>query len=229
MTPTNPLPERIPTEIEILKRELEIEKRRNIDLDHQYHTELGQCQYFLKIHEDKVKDERKQRVLLFKDFKKLGIKNKRLEDDLKSKKGNPSKRIKLTKSTQKELKEAQKQTKEQRKELKGKMAEERQVWENKHKANTKEQSREITELKFKLRVEKIERAELRVENQSVRNAIRAMEQSLREHKDYIVEHQEDSVRQIVEYDRALIEAWKDRKDWRAQCLAKQLYIKHTIK
>ena len=32
--PTNPLPERMPTEIEILRRELKVEKRRNIDLDH---------------------------------------------------------------------------------------------------------------------------------------------------------------------------------------------------
>ena len=111
--PTNPLPERIPTEIEILWRELEVEKRRNIDLDHQYHIELGQCWYFLKIQEDKVKDERKERELLLEDFRKLAIKNKRLEDDLKSKKGNPSKRIKLTESTQKELEEAQKQTEEQ--------------------------------------------------------------------------------------------------------------------
>ena len=55
-----------------------------------------------------------------------------------------------------------------------------------------------------------------------------MEQSLREHKDYIVELQEDSVRQTVEYDRALAEAWRNREDWRAQCLARQLYIKHTI-
>ena len=58
--PANPLPERMPTEIEILRWEFEVEKRRNIDLDHQYHTELGQCQYFLKIQEDKVKDERKK-------------------------------------------------------------------------------------------------------------------------------------------------------------------------
>ena len=55
------------------------------------------------------------------------------------------------------------------------MAEERQVWENKHKTDTKEQSREITELKFKLRAKKIERAELRAKNQLVRNAIRVME------------------------------------------------------
>ena len=55
-----------------------------------------------------------------------------------------------------------------------------------------------------------------------------MEQSLREHKDYIVKLQENSVRQIVNYDRAFAEAWRDREDWRAQCLAKQLYIKHTI-
>ena len=84
-----------------------------------------------------MKDERKERELLLEDFKKLGIKNKRLEDDLKSKKGNPSKRIKLTESTQRELEEAHKYTEEQQKltkywkkqtqELRGKMAEERQV------------------------------------------------------------------------------------------------------
>ena len=136
-----------------------------------------------------MKNERKEQELLLKDFKKLGIKNKRLKDDLKSKKENPSKRIKLTESTQRELEEAQKKIEEQRKltkywkkstqELRGKMAEERQVWENKYKADTKEQSREIKKLKFKLRAEKIERVELRAENQSIRNAIRAMEQSLR--------------------------------------------------
>ena len=44
---------------------------------------------------------------------KLGLKNKRLEDELKGRKGNPSKRIKLTKNTQRELEEAQRQIKEQ--------------------------------------------------------------------------------------------------------------------
>ena len=32
--PANPLPERMPTKIKILRQELEVEKRRNIDLDH---------------------------------------------------------------------------------------------------------------------------------------------------------------------------------------------------
>ena len=67
------------------------------------------------------------------------------------------------------------------------MTKERQAWENKYEANTKERSLEITELKFKLRAERIERAELRAENQAVWNAIRALEQSLEEHKDYIIE------------------------------------------
>ena len=92
------------------------------------------------------------------------------------------------------------------------MAKERQVSKNKHEADTKEQSREIIELKFRLRAKKIERAKLREENQSVWNTIRAMEQCLREHKDYIVELQEDSVRETIEYDRALAEAWRDRED-----------------
>ena len=86
------------------------------------------------------------------------------------------------------------------------MAEERQAWENKYEVDTNECSQEIIELKFKLRAERIERAELRAENQAVWNAIRALEQSLKEHKDYMIELQEDSVRQIVEFDRALVEA-----------------------
>ena len=56
---------------------------------------------------------------------------------------------------------------------------------------------------------------MQAENQSVRNAIKALEQSLEEHKDYIVELREDSVRQAVEYNRAFAEAWRDREDWRA--------------
>ena len=155
----------------------------------------------------------------------MGLKNKRLEDELKGRKENPSKRIKLTENTQRELEEAWKQTKEQRKltkywkgqtqELRGKMVEERQAWENKYEADTNECSQEITELKFKLRAERIEQAELRAKNQVVRNAIRALEQSLEEHKDYIIELQEDRVRKTVEFDKALIEAWRDREDWRA--------------
>ena len=86
-----------------------------MDLGHQYQADLGQSRYFLKIKEDKVKDERKERELLLEDFKSLGLKNKRLEDELKGKKENPSKRIKLTKNTQRELDEARKQTEEQRK------------------------------------------------------------------------------------------------------------------
>ena len=94
-----PLPERMPTELELLRRELEIERKKNSDQDSNYQAKLGQCWYFLKIKEDKVKDERKERESLLEDFKSLGLKNKRLEDELKGKKGNPSKRIKLTENT----------------------------------------------------------------------------------------------------------------------------------
>ena len=64
---------------------------------------MGQCRYFLKIKEDNVKDERKERESLLEDFKKLGLKNKRLEGDLKGKGSRPSKRVKLMKDSQKEL------------------------------------------------------------------------------------------------------------------------------
>ena len=62
-----------------------------------------------------MKDERKERKSLLEDFKSLGLKNKRLEDELKERKRNPNKRIKLTKNAQRELEEVQKQTEEQRK------------------------------------------------------------------------------------------------------------------
>ena len=128
-----------------------------------------------------------------------------------------------SKKLKKQTEEQQKLTKywkKQTRELRGKMVEERQAWENKYEADAKKRSQEITELKFQLRVERIERIELRAENQAVRNAIRVLEQSLEEHKDYIIELQEDSVRQTVEFDRALTETWRDREDWRAQCLAR---------
>ena len=124
-----------------------------------------------------MKDERKEWESLLEDFKKLGLKNKRLEDELKGRKGNPCKRIKLTENTQRELEKAQKQTEEQRKlikywkkqtqELRGKMVEERQVQEDKYKMDIGKQSQEIAELKIKFRAKNIGRAELQAENQSI--------------------------------------------------------------
>ena len=101
------MPERIPIEFEFLRRELEIERRKNLDQSNSYQVELGQYKYFLKIQEDKVKDERKERELLLEDFKELGLKNKRLVDDLKGKGGRPSKRVKLMEDSRKELQKAQ--------------------------------------------------------------------------------------------------------------------------
>ena len=105
----------MPTELKLLRRELKIERRRNLDQDNSYQAELGQYKYFLKIEEDKVKDKRKERELLLEDFKELSLKNKRLKDDLKGKGGRPSKRVKLMEDSQKELQEAQKKAEEQRK------------------------------------------------------------------------------------------------------------------
>ena len=104
---------------------------------------MGQYKYFLKIQEDKVKNERKEQELLLEDFKELGLKNKRLEDNLKGKRGRPSKRVKLMEDNQKKLQDAQKEVEEQRKltnywkkltqKVRGKRAEERQTWESKYK------------------------------------------------------------------------------------------------
>ena len=97
--PACPLSERMPTELELLRWEFDIERKKSLDQDSSYQAELGQCRYFLKIEEDNVKDERKERESLLEDFKKLGLKNKRLKDELKGRKGNPNKRIKLKENT----------------------------------------------------------------------------------------------------------------------------------
>ena len=48
-----------------------------------------------------------------------------------------------------------------------------------------------------LRAEKIGRAKLQAENQAIRNALREMEQSLVEHKNYITELREENIYQNV--------------------------------
>ena len=89
------------------------------------------------------------------------------------------------------------------------------------------QSQEIAELKIKLIAEKIGRSELQAENQSIRDALHAMERSLVEHKNYIAELQEENIYQNAQYVRVLGEVEGDREAWRTQCLARQLYIRHT--
>ena len=101
---------------------------------------------------------------MLEDFKSLGLKNKRLKNELKGRKGNPGKRVKLTKNIQRDLEEVWKQAEEQRKltkywkeqtkELRGKVARERQAWEDKYKSDMGKHSQENAELKIKLRAER---------------------------------------------------------------------------
>ena len=56
-----------------------------------------------------------------------------------------------------------------------------------------------------------------------------MEQSLIEHKNYIIELREENIYQSVHYERALGEVERDKEAWETQCLTRQLYIQHTIK
>ena len=79
--------------------------------------------------------------------------------------------------------------------------------------DTGKQSQEITELKLKIRAEKFGRAELQVENQAIRNALREMEQSLVEHKNYISELREENIYQNVQHERVLDEVERDKKAW----------------
>ena len=63
-------------------------------------------------------------------------------------------------------------------------------------------------------------------SQSFQNTIQLMEQTLREHMDYIILLREQDVSKTVEYERLLGELCRDNEDWKAQCMARQLYIKH---
>ena len=56
-----------------------------------------------------------------------------------------------------------------------------------------------------------------------------MEQSLVEHKNYIIELREENIYQNVQNERVLSEVEKDKEAWKVQCLARQLYIRHTTK
>ena len=89
------------------------------------------------------------------------------------------------------------------------------MWEDKNKMDMGKQSQKIAELKIKLRTEKIGRAELQAENQSIRDALYAMEQSLVKHEHYIGEIQEENAYQNVMYERALIEVERDKEAWKA--------------
>ena len=126
---------------------------------------------------------------------------------MKGRKRNPGKRIKLTEDIRRDLEEARKQAKEQRKltkywkkqtkELRGKMAGERQAWEDKYKTDMGKHSQENAELKIKLRAERISRAKLQTENQSILDALHTMEQSLVEHENFIIELQGENTYQNV--------------------------------
>ena len=163
----------------------------------------------------KIQDLTKDRNNLIEDFKGLGQRYKGLEDKMKGKAGHMSKKVKLTIDGKEALEEQQKKTeywKGRTQELKGKMVEERQMWEHKYETATGKQSQEITDLKFKLRAKKIEQAEL---SQSFQNTIQSMEQSLREHMDYIILLREQDVSKTVEYERLLGELRRDNEDWKA--------------
>ena len=69
-------------------------------------------------------------------------------------------------------------------------------------------------LKIKLRAKKIGRAELRAENQSIRDALHAMKQSLVEHENFIVELQRGNAYQNVIHERAFAEVEGDREAWK---------------
>ena len=56
-----------------------------------------------------------------------------------------------------------------------------------------------------------------------------MKQSLKEHMDYIILLREQDVSKTVEYERLLRELGRDNEDWKVQCMARQLYIKHETK
>ena len=95
------------------------------------------------------------------------------------------------------------------------MAEERQTWESKYYMDIGRQSQEITELKLKLRAEKIGRVELQVKNQSIRNTLHAKEQSLEEQKNYIIELREENAYQNMQFERAFGEVERDMEAWKA--------------
>ena len=52
---------------------------------------------------------------------------------------------------------------------------------------------------------------------------------MKEHMDYIILLREQDVNKTIEYERLLRELGRDNEDWKAQCMARQLNIKHKTK
>ena len=61
--PACPLLERILTKFELLRRELEIERRKNSNQDSSYPAELGQYKYFLKIQRQGQRQKERTRTV----------------------------------------------------------------------------------------------------------------------------------------------------------------------
>ena len=93
--PTSLLPERMPSEVEILKLEFEIERRVNREKIMRFQEDLRQRRYDMEIQRDHIQKRDQKYELLLQDFKELGLENARLKKESKDKKCNLNKRIKL--------------------------------------------------------------------------------------------------------------------------------------
>ena len=130
VSPADPSPVMIPSEIELLKQEYREDKRRMEREFERLQRELGDMKLSNECQKGKIQELTKDRNNLLEDFKGLGRRYKGLEDKMKGKARHMSKKAKLTIDEKEALKEQRKKTdywKGRTQELKGKMVEERQM------------------------------------------------------------------------------------------------------
>ena len=85
------LSERVPTGAEILRLEIEAERKATKLKILQLQEDLGQCHYDTKILKNEICKKDQKYDLLPEDFKNLGIENEKLKGWSKSKANNPRK------------------------------------------------------------------------------------------------------------------------------------------
>ena len=143
VSPVDPSPVMIPSEIELLKHEYKEDKRKMEREFERLQKELGDMKLSNECQKGEIQDITKDRNNLFEDFKGLGRKYKGLEDKMKGKSGHVSKKAKLIIDEKKAIEEQRKKIdyrKGRTQELKGKMVEEMKMWEHKYEAATGKQS-----------------------------------------------------------------------------------------
>ena len=92
--PASFLPEKVPTEAEILRSEIGVERKATKLKILRLQEDLRQCHYDTEIFKNEIRKKDQKYNLLLEDFKKLGLENEKMKKGTKERANNPQKKAK---------------------------------------------------------------------------------------------------------------------------------------